>query len=156
MAIGVYERTAETRANMAAAHRGRKGREEAAGFYVDAHGYRVLTGQYGHPLASPASRGSEVKEHRKVLYDTIGPGPHLCHWCGRQLEWGGSRGICVDHLDDDRLNNDPSNLVPSCNRCNSKRGIKLLTHCQRGHKFTPENTYVRPTGQRNCRTCRRR
>ena len=26
--------------------------------------------------------------------------------------------------------------------------------CQRGHKLKPENTYVRPNGQRTCRTCK--
>ncbi len=26
--------------------------------------------------------------------------------------------------------------------------------CQRGHEFKLENTYVRPNGQRTCRTCR--
>jgi len=29
------------------------------------------------------------------------------------------------------------------------------THCKRGHAFTPENTYVRPNGQRTCRTCQK-
>ena len=27
------------------------------------------------------------------------------------------------------------------------------THCQRGHEFTPENTYVEADGDRHCRTC---
>ncbi len=26
--------------------------------------------------------------------------------------------------------------------------------CQRGHELTPENTYVRPNGQRECKTCK--
>ncbi len=26
--------------------------------------------------------------------------------------------------------------------------------CKRGHEFKPENTYVRPNGQRACKTCR--
>lgn len=29
-----------------------------------------------------------------------------------------------------------------------------VTHCLRGHEFTPENTYVSPQGQRMCRLCR--
>lgn len=27
------------------------------------------------------------------------------------------------------------------------------THCQRGHAFTPDNTYTTTSGARNCRTC---
>jgi len=26
--------------------------------------------------------------------------------------------------------------------------------CRRGHEFKPENTYVRPNGERTCRTCK--
>ncbi len=26
--------------------------------------------------------------------------------------------------------------------------------CKRGHEFKPENTYVRPNGQRACKTCK--
>lgn len=28
------------------------------------------------------------------------------------------------------------------------------THCIHGHEFTPENTYVFPSGYRQCRACR--
>jgi hypothetical protein len=35
-------------------------------------------------------------------------------------------------------------------------GSSKGTHCRRGHEFTPENTYVKPsTGRRTCVTCRR-
>lgn len=73
----------------------------------------------GHPLAS---RVGHLKRARKVLYDAIGPGPHECHWnCGKLLEWGGHDGIYADHLDGDVSNDDPENLVPSCNPCNARR-----------------------------------
>jgi hypothetical protein len=35
------------------------------------------------------------------------------------------------------------------------RGHRSVTHCTRGHEFTPENTYIHPNGKRNCRTCLR-
>lgn len=86
-----------------------------SGYYRE--GYRILTGQR-HPLAVEGA----VAEHRKVLYDAIGPGPHECHWCKRTLAWGnGIEGICVDHLDGDKLNNNPANLAPSCHKCNWDR-----------------------------------
>lgn len=91
--------------------------------YLTKDGYRMLRYQR-HPLA----RHGELMEHRKILYDKIGPGPHECHWnsvrgCGKvNLEWGGHGGIHADHLDDDRINNSPENLVPSCKKCNGDRG----------------------------------
>lgn len=89
---------------------------------VHAHsGYRRLTA-FAHPLATP----SGVYEHRVVLYDIIGPGYHPCHWCGSQVTWdirdtGAAGALTVDHLDWDRANNDPSNLVASCWPCNANR-----------------------------------
>lgn len=83
--------------------------------YTDFNGYVAIYGRE-HPLTSASGL---VYEHQVVLYEKIGPGPHACHWnCGKMLEWGGRNGIHVDHLDEDRSNNDPENLVPSCVGCN--------------------------------------
>ncbi len=30
----------------------------------------------------------------------------------------------------------------------------VMRICQRGHEFKPENTYVRPNGERTCKTCK--
>lgn len=35
------------------------------------------------------------------------------------------------------------------------RGRERQSHCVNGHEFTPENTYVAPDGDRECRTCSR-
>lgn len=92
-------------------------RSPAMGFYVDEHGYKYLTGQQEHPLSTKAG---VLMEHRKVLYDEIGPGSHECHWgCGRVLEWVWPEGITVEHLDNNPRNNDRENLAPACRFCNA-------------------------------------
>lgn len=58
-------------------------------------------------------------------------GDRRCAWCEAQLieprPWGKPADVdcthyaTIDHLDGDRHNNDPSNLVPSCNGCNVSR-----------------------------------
>ena len=68
--------------------------------------------------------------HRVTLYNRIGPGLHPCHWCGKEVEWtrgnNGETTLVVDHLDDNRQNNEPDNLVPSCNVCNLRRSNKMM------------------------------
>jgi hypothetical protein len=73
-----------------------------------------------HPLAK--QRGGRVMEHRKVLYDAIGEGPHPCYWCAVILEW---KDIVVDHVNEDKADNRRTNLVVSCNNCNRARGAML-------------------------------
>ena len=46
--------------------------------------YRTVAAK-GHPLAHANGR---AYEHRVVLYDLIGQGPHACHWCGVMVNWG--------------------------------------------------------------------
>lgn len=76
-----------------------------------------------HPLAPPSGT---IAVHRIILYDKIGPGTHQCRWCGKPLEWEtGTKtkgnALLVDHIDGDRMNLAPDNLVPACNSCNTTR-----------------------------------
>lgn len=77
-----------------------------------------------HPLAT---RSGVVQRHRYVLFQKIGNGPHDCYWCGVELNWvvgksgGGEGALVVDHLDGQRRNNSPENLVPACQKCNVGR-----------------------------------
>ncbi len=38
-------------------------------------------------------------------------------------------------------------------RGKAKGGSVKLSHCKKGHPFTPDNTYVKPSGKRACRIC---
>jgi hypothetical protein len=80
-------------------------------------GYIALTGKsiYNHPL----TKNSILLEHRKVLYDYIGPGTHNCNWCNKNITW--LIDLEVDHLDFNKQNNDIENLVATCKACNMKR-----------------------------------
>ena len=69
-----------------------------------------------HPLAQG---NGWVPQHRAVAYDKYGKGPHPCHWCGAVHPWS---SLVVDHLNEQRSDNKPANLVVSCNTCNRMRG----------------------------------
>lgn len=71
-------------------------------------------------------------EHRIVLYDTIGDGPHQCPECGIAINWNQPRGsehnLEVDHIDWDRQNNHPDNLRPICRPCNMRNRKHLADY----------------------------
>jgi hypothetical protein len=92
--------------------------------WIATNGYKMVS-RPNHPLAPSNGR---TYEHRLVLFESIGPGTHLCHWCGRPVTWdlsyyygGGFDALVSDHVDGNKRNNDPSNLVPACNLCNTLR-----------------------------------
>lgn len=49
----------------------------------------------------------------------------------------------------------PDHLELLLSRTHSALSQGSKTHCKRGHPFTKENTYIRPDGGRQCRTCHR-
>lgn len=81
--------------------------------------------------------------HRAVYEEMVGPIPD---------------GLTLDHLCRVRACVNPAHLEPVTVQENTLRGDGFAarnaakTHCVRGHAFTPENTYLRPTG-RACREC---
>lgn len=101
---------------------------DAPGKQPAVHRYRAVK-RPDHPLAMKNGR---VFVHRMVLHDTTGGARMPCFWCGRPLEWLRPKlhpgALVVDHRDHDRHNNDPANLLPSCNFCNAGRIKGFAAH----------------------------
>lgn len=72
-------------------------------------------------------------------------------------------GLDVRHLDGDPANCHLDNLCYGTKAENmqdivrhGRHTLANKTHCPDGHEYTPENTYVYPSGHRQCRICSRR
>lgn len=91
---------------------------------VEPKGYIKVKLPLGHPalvVLRPGSKPTDrwVFEHRLVAWLSAGDSSLSCGWCQEPLTW---RTAQVDHLDHDKGNNDPENLLVSCNACNMGRG----------------------------------
>lgn len=69
-------------------------------------------------------------------------------------------GLTIDHLCRNRSCCNPAHLEPVTMAENIRRGTqgqfqRRKTHCPSGHPYDEENTYVPPSGERQCRTCKR-
>lgn len=70
-------------------------------------------------------------------------------------------GLTLDHLCRNRACVNPEHLEPVPLATNIRRGEGAgvqngrKTHCDHGHKFTRENTYITRRGTRSCRECGR-
>lgn len=68
-------------------------------------------------------------------------------------------GLHIDHLCRVRNCVNPAHLEAVAQRTNTLRGISFSaknaqkTHCDKGHEYTPENTYYRTPTHRVCRIC---
>lgn len=65
-----------------------------------------------------AEKNGYVLEHRKVAFDDINGELKSCSLCGIDIDWTNCH---VDHIDNNRQNNAPENLRPTCIGCNVMR-----------------------------------
>jgi hypothetical protein len=109
--------------------------------FIEQSGGYLLEHAPDHPLTR---KGKRVYAHRKAMYDARGAGPFPCHWCGASVTWD---DLHVDHLDEDKHNNNPNNLVPSCPSCNKKRGYHKQVE-----KIRARGVQITAFGQTMCRS----
>jgi hypothetical protein len=83
--------------------------------------------------------------HRLVLEAFVGPCPDGMEGCH-----GNFRNNALSNL---RWDTKSANQFDSVRHGTHSSARK--THCKRNHEFTPDNTYVFPSGARHCRTCYR-
>lgn len=62
-------------------------------------------------------------------------------------------GMTVDHTCELKSCVNPDHLQLLSWEDNHRKWAESVTHCQRGHEFTPENTIITSQGRRACKTC---
>ena len=80
---------------------------------------------------------------------------------GHRVVWEAAHGVppqgmTIDHICRNRrcINLDHLRLLTNVENARDN-GFATRTHCPHGHEYSPENTYIGPTGGRRCRECGR-
>lgn len=114
----------------------------------------ILTQGYGQISV----HGKMMRAHRSAYEHFVGPIPDgmtIDHECHNRDETCAGGPTCLHRrcVNPDHLAPKPSgeNILASRNTRASRNAAK--THCVHGHEFTEENTRIRPSGGRSCRTC---
>lgn len=118
-----------------------------------------LRGRIGEGYGIAPWNGRQTTAHRVAYMYARGPIPddhqidHLCHneKCTAGANCPHRRCCNPAHLKPVTL---AENLAPGRMYRPPTRNSGV-THCPRGHEYTPENTRVASHGGRNCRTCER-
>lgn len=101
---------------------------------------QLMLNRVGQPVKT-------IRVHQAVMWAFHGPTPYgleICH----------NNGIPDDNrLENLRFDTPSENQRDKTRHGKHNHGNK--THCHRGHEFTPDNTYLIPSGGRSCKTCRR-
>ena len=100
--------------------------------------------------------GKKVGVHRlawTLNKGPIPPGIHVLHHCDQPpcCETEPSEAYPDGHL---FLGTDADNMADMAVKGRSRNQNTDATHCNKGHFFDSENTYVKPNGHRGCRKCR--
>lgn len=89
---------------------------------------KVQTGQIPNPTAIACSQCQHIGEDRRHEYHHF-------------------KGYAAEHHE---------TVIALCSKCHGGESDKAkVTHCYKGHEFTPENTFRKKNGTRGCLTCRR-
>ena len=96
-----------------------------------------------------------VRAHRFAYELLVGPIPE-----GLELDHVKARG-CTNRNCVNPAHLEPVTHAENCNNIRSDGGKitgakqRSKTHCIHGHEYTPENTYLDPRNERQCRACGR-
>ena len=81
----------------------------------------------------------------------------LAHRISYEIKWGKiPDGLQLDHLCRTRGCVNPDHLEAVTQKVNEQRGLAVITHCPKGHKYTPDNLCKqvgRRATWRKCKTC---
>ena len=113
-----------------------------------------------HGYGRVSIKGVVAYAHRAAYELFVGPIPpgytidHECHnrdeACAGGVTCLHRRCVNVEHL---RPIARGENVMASDLTLSARKAAQ--THCERGHEFDQENTYIRPNGTRRCKACAR-